>query len=127
MAIQILKLGLSGSESTLPSESRVNEQGAPTYSKISSRSANQTLHTDFLPKKENWTISWSIISETDRDLIRGIVDLQESTPSFLSFKYTDEQGSFTTKTVEATITSQGALIQRDVYYDNGLSISLVEV
>lgn len=127
MANQVLKLGLSGAETTLPTESRVNQQGAPTYNKISARSANQTLHTDFLPKKMNWSISWSVISETNRDLISSIIDLQESTPSFLSFIYTDEEGTEITKTVEAEITTQGALIQRDEYFDNGFAISLVEV
>ena len=127
MASQILQLGLSGSETTLPTESRINEQGAPTYNKRSARSSNQTLHTDFLPKKGNWAITWTVISETDRDAIIAIVDLQESTSSFLSFKYTDAAGSFTTKTVEAEITAIGGLIQKDIFYDNGLSISLVEV
>jgi hypothetical protein len=127
MAVQILQLGLSGSETTLPTESRTNNQGASTYNKRSARSANQTLHTDFLPKKGNWSITWGVISETDRDAVIAIIDLQESTPSFLSFKYTDEAGAFTTKTVEAEISSQGALIQRDEYFDSGLSISLVEV
>ena len=127
MAVQTLQLGLSGSESTLPTESRVNEQGASTYNKRSARSANGTLHTDFLPKKGNWSISWGVISETDRDAIIAIIDLQESNGVFLSFKYTDAAGSFTTKTVEAEITAIGALIQRDTYFDNGLSISLVEV
>ena len=125
--MQILQLGLSGSETTLPTKSRVNEQGAPTYNKRSARSANMTLHTDFLPKKGNWNISWGVISETDRDAIIAIIDLQESTPSFLSFKYTDSAGTFTTKTVEAEITAIGGLIQRDIYYNNGLSISLMEV
>lgn len=127
MASQILQLGLAGAETTLPTESRVNQQGAPTYNKRSARSANGTLHTDFLPKKENWVISWGVISETDRDAIRAIIDLQESTPSFLSFKYTDEAGAFTTKTVEAEISTQGALIQRDEYFDSGLAITLQEV
>jgi hypothetical protein len=94
--VQILQLGLSGSETTLPTESRTNNQGASTYNKRSARSANQTLHTDFLPKKGNWSIAWGVISEADRDAIIAIIDLQESTPSFLSFKYTDEAGSFTT-------------------------------
>ena len=127
MAVQILELGLSGSETVLPTKSRVNEQGAPTYNKRSARSSNQTLHTDFLPKKGNWSISWGVISETDRNTIIAIVDLQESTPSFLSFRYTDAAGSFTTKTVEAEIVSIGGLVQKDIFYDNGLSISLVEV
>ncbi len=127
MAIQILKLGISGSEVTLPTESRINDQGSATYHKVSARSANQTLHTDFLPKKMNWSISWGVISQTDFNTISAIIDLQESTPSFLSFIYTDAQGSETTKIVEAEITSLGALIQRDSYYYSGTSISIVEV
>jgi len=127
MAAQVLKLGLLGSETTLPTESRVNNQGSPTYNKVSARSANQTLHTDFLPKKLNWSISWDIISQTDYNTISTIIDLQESTPDYLSFIYTNQEGVETTKTVEAEITSLGALVQRDVYFYSGLTITLVEV
>jgi len=127
MAVQILKLGLPGSETTLPTESRINEQGAPTYFKNTARSANKTLHIDYIAKKLNWSISWSVISETDFNIISAIVDLQYSTPSTLSFIYTTENGTEVSKTVDVEITDKGALMQRDTYYDSGLSLSIVEV
>ena len=125
--MQILKLGLEGLETTLPTESRINDQGAPSYFKKSARSSNKTLHIDYIAKKLNWSISWSVISETDFNIISAIIDLQYSTPSTLSFIYTTENGTEVTKTVDVEITNKGALMQRDVYYDSGLNLSIVEV
>ena len=127
MAVQILKLGLPGSETTLPTESRINEQGAPSYFKKSARSANKTLHIDYIAKKLNWSISWEVISEANFNIISAIIDLQYSRPSNLSFIYTTENGTEVAKTVDVEITNKGALMQRDVYYDSGLSLSIVEV
>jgi len=127
MAVQVLKLGLSGFETTLPTESRVNGQGAPSYFKNTARSANKTLHIDYIAKKLNWSISWSVISEADFNTISAIVDLQYSTPDNLSFIYTTENGTEVTKVVDVEIVEKGGLIQRDTYYDSGLTISIVEV
>ena len=127
MAVQTLKLGLSGAETTLPTEGRINSQGASSYFKSSARSSNKTLHTDYITKKMNRTISWTPITEADFNIISAIVDLQYSTPSHLSFIYTTENGTEITKTVDVEIIEQGALIQRDTYYDNSLIISVVEV
>jgi hypothetical protein len=127
MPVQILKLGLSGSEITLPVKSRINEQGAPTYFKNTARSANKTLHIDYIAKKLNWTITWEVISEADFNTISAIVDLQYSTPANLSFIYTTENGTEVTKIVDVEISSKGALMQRDIYFDSGLTLSIVEV
>lgn len=127
MAIQVLQLGLSGSEQTLPTESRINEEGVPELLKITENAVDGTIHTDFVTFKESWTITWETISKTNYDTIKAILDLQISTPSFLSFKYTDSGGTFTTVEVEATIVNRGALVQVGDYYYQGFSIFLQQV
>jgi len=125
MASQILKLGISGSETTLPSESRINEQGADTPYYNEARSASKKLHVDFIGTKGNWAISWTVISEDDYTTVNNIVELQYS-GSELSFIYTDQDGTEITKSVRATVTNKGALVQRDDYYYNGFSLQLEE-
>lgn len=127
MAAQVLQLGLAGSEQTLPSDSRKNEQGAPELISIDERAVDGKLHTDFVTLTDSWTISWSRISDTDYQTIRSIIGLQISTPSFLSFKYTDAGGTFTTVEVKATIASLGTLLPRDEYFYSGFSIFLEQV
>ena len=127
MAIQVLKLGVAGSETALPSESRVNEQGADTPYFNESRSASKKLHVDFITTKQNWGVSWGVISEDDYNTINAIVQLQYSGGVSLSFIYTNQDQTEITTEVRATITSKGSVIPRDKYFYNGLSISLEEV
>ena len=125
--IQNLQLGIAGSEVTLPTESRTNEQGAPTMFTVDARSSNKTLHTDFIAMKENWTIAWEKISQSNYNLIYSLILLQQTTPTFLSFKYTDEEGVYTTKTVKVVIASKGTLVQAETYFYSGFSIAIEEV
>jgi len=127
MAIQILKLGISGSETTLVSESRVNNQGADTAITKDERSASGKLHTGFIRLVGNWSIDWDVMTQANFETLRAIILLQYSTPTFLSFIYTDVNGTLTTKTVKATLTNKGTLIQKDVFYYAGVSMQLEEV
>lgn len=123
---QVLKLGLLGSETTLPDESRINEQGADTPFFNEARSANKTLHTDFIATKENHTISWEVISISDYDLVNNIIKLQYS-GNELNFIYTDSIGTETNITARATVTNKGTLIQCGEYFYQGFSIFLEQV
>lgn len=125
--IQILKLGLSGSETTLTSESRINTQGADTPYYNESRSVNKTLHVDFIATKHNWSISWDVISKANYDIINAIVALQYSSGTFLSYIETDSDGIESTYTVRVTVSSLGTLVQTGDYYYSGFGLTLEEV
>ena len=124
--MQILKLGLIGLEQELPSKSRINGQGTPLQIYQQSQSINGTVNTDFIGIKESWAISWEVISETDRQFIRDIVNLQYDNGSHLNFIYTDEEGTENEKVVFAEIASKGELLQRDYFYTNGYGLVLKE-
>ena len=125
--MQILKLGIAGSETTLITESRTNQQGAPTSITKDARSANGTLHTGFVRLYDNWSINWDVMTEANYNTLLAIILLQYSTPTFLSYIYTDGAGTPITKTVRATMTNKGSLVQKDIFYYAGVSIQLEEV
>ena len=125
--IQVLKLGLSGSETTLPDDSRINNRGADTPFFNESRSANKTLKTDFITLKQNWNITWDVLSDDNYTIVNDIVKLQYTNGTFLSFIYTDQDGTETTTTVRATITDKGTLSQCTEYYSNGVTLQLEQV
>jgi hypothetical protein len=125
MAVQILKLGLSGAESTLPTESRINDGGQDTFKFVSGESANGSLKVDVIGTKQNFSISWGVMSETDFDALKAIYALQ-LTGSFLSYIFTDEAGAETTVEVFMQPPTQGSLIQKDVYYSNAITITMQE-
>lgn len=124
--MQSLKLGLTGSEVTLPTKSRTNNQGTPQQIYQQSQSINGTLNTDFVGIKEQWNIGWEVLSETDRQSIRDIINLQYNNGSHLNFIYTDEEGTETEKLVFAEIVSKGALLQRDFFYTASYGVALKE-
>lgn len=125
--IQTLKLGLTGSELTLPTESRVNEQGAPTPYTNEARSANKTLHVDFITTKDSWVITWDVLSKSDYDNVYAEYLKQFTTPSFLNFIYSDEQGSETSTTVKCSISSKGSIIQTGDWFYNSVTLTLEQV
>ena len=127
MAIQILKLGLSGSESTLPDESRINNQGQDTFQYVSGEAADGSLKVDIIGTKKNFVVSWEVMSETDWDAIYAIYNLQISGDTFLSYIETDSVGAETTTTVFMQPPTKGDLIQAGTYYVTGVSISMQEV
>ncbi|MCP4986042.1 MAG: hypothetical protein GY928_08220 [Colwellia sp.] len=124
--MQILKLGLSGSESTLPTESRINEQGQDTFQYVEGQSADGSLKVDIIGTKKNFTVSWGVMSDTDFNALYAIYLLQITNDTFLSYIYTDVSGSTTTKQVFMQPPTQGSLIQRDVYYSNAVTIQMQE-
>lgn len=126
MAIQVLKLGLGGAEQTLPTKSRINNQGTPRQLYQQSESINGTLNSYFIGIKGSWSISWDVLSKTDEAFINDIVTLQYTNGVHLSFIYTDANGTETTKSVFAEIMSIGTLIQRDIYYSGGYGLELKE-
>lgn len=127
MAIQILKLGLTGSEITLPVKSRTNSQGADTPFFNESRSADKTLHTDFINTKENHSIAWAVISVSDYTIINNIVKLQYTDGVNLSFIYTNSAGLETQIDVRATVTNKGELVQVGDWYYNEFGLLLEQV
>ena len=126
MAIQILKLGLPGSEITLPTESRINDGGQDTLKTNTGDSASGNLHVDIIATKRNFNISWGVMSERDYMITLNVIYMYQLAGNKLNFIYTNQSGAETHTTVFMQPPSRGALIQRDVYYDNGVTLSLQE-
>lgn len=124
---QILQLGLSGSEVTLPTESRSFTGFDNALISTEGRSANGTLHTDFTNNKEGFTITYAVVTEANKDVITNIYKLQISNGSFLSFIYTIQSGAEVTRTVKMSAPSFGPVVVKDVFYHNGVTINLEEV
>ena len=127
MAIQVLKLGLLGAESTLPDESRINNQGQDTFQYVSGESADGSLKVDIIGTKRNRTISWEIMSETDWAALYAIYQLQITGDTFLSYIETDSTGAETNFTVLMQPPTKGDLIQAGTFYSNAISISVQEM
>ena len=124
---QILQLGLSGSETTLPTESRSFTSFDNALISTEGRSADATLHVDFTNNKEGFSITYAVLTEANKTVITDIYKLQISNGSFLSFKYTIQSGATVTKTVKMNAPGFGAVLVKDVYYHNGVTINLEEV
>ena len=124
---QVLKLGLTGAETTLSEESRVFSAFGNEGISITGRSANATKHTDFVARKRSYTITYTQPKETLKDQIEGFYDLQISSGSFLSFIYTDKDDAEIQTDVEMSAPNFGQLIPKDDYYYGSVSIELVEV
>lgn len=127
MAIQILKLGLSGSEVTLTAESRINNQGQDTFKFVSGEAADGSLKVDIIGTKKNFAVAWAVMSEANYAILYGIYNLQITGDTFLSYIETDSTGAETTTTVFMQPPTQGDLIQAGTFYSNGVSITMQEV
>lgn len=125
MSVQILKLGLPGAEQTLVKESRTNDGGQDAFNYIEGQSANGSLKVDVIATKQNFSISWGVMSETDYNALYAIYLLQFN-PAKLNYIYTNQSGAETTVSVFMQPPSRGSLIQRDVYFENGVTITLQE-
>ena len=66
---QILQLGLSGSETTLPTDSRSFTSFDNALISSEDRSADGTLHTDFVNSKEGYIINYGVVTEANKDVI----------------------------------------------------------
>lgn len=120
------KLGLSGSEIDLPSESRIQSSINRVVKELESESANATLHTQFIATKDRMTVSYDVISEEDVKLIKDIEALQWQNNTRLSYIYNEESGNLITKTVKATVTTPGNRLTKSNYFDYGLTIEMKE-
>jgi hypothetical protein len=126
MAVQVLKLGLPGAEVTLPTESRINDGGQDTFNYISGTSADGTLKVDLIGSKQNFSVSWGVVSEDNFDIIKGIYLSQITSSSFLNYIYTTENGTEISTQVLMQPPTKGELIQRDQYYSNAITITMQE-
>ena len=124
--MQVLKLGLSGAEQTLPTKSRINNQGQDTFNYVEGYSADGSLKVDIVGTKGNYSVSWEVMSESDFNDLYAIYKLQIDNDSFLSYIFTDSAGTETTKTVLMQPPTIGDLIQRDTYYSNAITITMKE-
>jgi len=125
--MQTIQLGISGSEVTLPTESRSFSGEGNNLISTEGRSADGTLKVDFINNKKDYTISYGTLTEATKNIIDGIYNSQITNGAFLSFKYTDQSGSTISKTVKMAAPIYGGLVIRDVYYYNGVTINLEEV
>lgn len=125
--IQTIAIGLVGAEVAIPTVSRsLSTFNFETVS-ISGRAADGTLHEDFISVKRQWTISYNVLSEADRETIFNIYNLQFTNSSFLSATFTDAVGAEDGFIVRMSAPQSGPLIQRDVYYYSAVSFDLQEV
>ncbi len=124
---QVIQLGLAGSEVTLPTESRSFDAFDNALISTEGRSADGTLHTDFIANKEGFVLNYAVYTEATKDIILNIYKLQISNATFLSFKYTIQSGATVTRTVKMAPPSFGAVLVKDVWYHNGVSINLEQV
>jgi len=124
---QILQLGLIGSETTLPTESRSFTSFDNALISTEGRSADGTLHVDFTSNKEAFTIVYGVVTEANKTIFTNIYKLQITNASFLSFKYTTQSGATVTRTVKMSAPSFGAVVVKDIYYHNGVTINLEQV
>lgn len=125
--MQVLKLGLAGAESTLPTESRSFVDSGNALVSVQGRSADGTLHEDFINSKRSFTINYAVVSEATKDILTAIYQLQIDNGSFLSFIYTNQAGSNVSVTVRMAAPNFGAINPKDVYYYYGVTINLEEV
>lgn len=121
---QILQLGIIDAEVTLPEDSRSFVNSGNSLNSIEGRSADGTLHVDFIVNKKGFTINYTVISEANKDIITNIYLSQISTPSFLNFIYTDESDIEVATVVKMLEPSFGSIIPKDEFFYNGVTIEL---
>jgi hypothetical protein len=125
--LQTLRLGLVGSESLLPSESRTfNTVGITEFSR-SGRSIDGTLRKDFINNKRTFTVSWDVLPQASLDLIESIYQLQFSNGTFLNFIVSDKIGGTRNYTVSMAAFSWSHKTFVDDWYYSGVSLTFEEV
>lgn len=123
---QVVKLGLTGSETTLPTESRINEGFSIEEKSSIGESANGTIRKDIVSSKKIFTFSYTVLSEALQEIIESIYELQLSNATTLNLIYSKQNGSEVNFTVYMDPPSFGPVVIRDVYYNNGTQIVLRE-
>lgn len=127
MAEQILKLGLLGAETTLSTISRVFAASGNEETAISGRSADASLHVDFVARKQTFTVTYTTVTEALKDVLTAIYDLQVTNGSFLNFIYTDEADAEIATLVKLSPPNFGALTPKDVFNYGGPTLFMEEV
>lgn len=123
---QILKLGLLGAETELPTSSGRVFAGIANEEKTNEgRSSDNTLHVDITGIKKTFTITYSKITKATKDILDTIYNLQ-LTPAKLSFIYTNEIGVEQQFDVKMDALNYGATSPLDIYYYEGTTINLKE-
>jgi hypothetical protein len=113
---------------TLPTESRSFSSLPTQVISTSGRSADGTLHEDFVTGKLSWVIQYRTLTEDTKILIDGIFNSQVNNADFPSLTFTDKDGVAQEYTVRMAPPSYGALVpQSDQFYYNGVTINLEQV
>ena len=127
MAEQILQLGLLGAETTLETKSRSFASTENDGYSIEGRSADKTLHVDFIARKQRFAINYGTLPESLKDILTAIYDLQITNASFLNFIYTNQAGAEVATIVKMNPPSYGAINPKNIFYYGGSTILLEEV
>lgn len=125
--IQVIQIGIPASEITLPTLARSLSSFDYETVSIAGRAADGTRHEDFIAIKREWSILYSVLSETNFATIFSIWELQFTNTQFLSLLITDQANTQSAFTVRMSAPQAGPLIQRDIYYYNNVSFTLEEV
>ena len=123
---QVIKLGLIGAETTLPEESRIFVESGNILKVLEGESASGEEVTDFIGNKKTFSLVYTIVTEILKKLIEELYLLQISEPSFLNFIYTNHLGSEIETVVKMEAPVFGSVMAKDIYYHNGVNITLEE-
>ncbi len=124
MIVQTITLG----GVTLPSESRSMPGFGNIISSQRGRSADGTLHADYVARKLSFAITYQTVSSATKILLDNILETQVSTAVFPEFTYTDENGVAQSFNVELGPLNYGPLIpQSDNFYYQGVTLNLEQV
>jgi len=126
MSQQVVKLGLVGFETTLPTESRVNSGFSIEEKSSTGESADGTIRKDIVSSKKVFTYSYGVVTEVTQELIESIYELQITNATTLSLKFTKQDTTEVSFTVYMDPPSFGPLIIKDIYYNNGTTLTLRE-
>jgi hypothetical protein len=125
--LQTLRLGLTGSESILPGESRTFDNTTITEFSRQGRTVDATLRTDFIASKLVFNISYGVIPQATLNLFRQLYQNQIDNQSFLNFIVSDVNGGTTNYSVKLEAFSFSNRTFKDDWYYSGVSLTLTEV
>ena len=115
MSEQIIKLGLPGIEIELETLSRSFEEYGNTLKSLDGRTVDGTLHTDFVNNKRTYTITYTVLSEENKDKLTNIYLSQIEENSYLNIIYSEQDGEVGKATVKMEAPVFGAIISKGEY------------
>lgn len=121
----IIKLGLNGQEQDLLQDSLVLRGVDLENTSSITRSANKTLHVDYLPVKRSFELSYSVITKENYDNLLAIYNLQVSNLQNLNYIIQEASGVKTYQVQMEPVSKGADLRDKDFYYD--VSVRLSEV